>query len=70
MSGVPWTDKEIEILKEMAQKGFRVQDIQKVLKSRSINGIRNKALLLNLSLMGERPEIDFEAFRQMMAIKN
>jgi hypothetical protein len=61
MSGIPWTKKEIEILKQMIATGCAVEEILKVLKSRTQGSIQAKAGDLGLSLAGT-PEIDFDAF--------
>lgn len=60
-----WTDQEVEILKEMAAKGYQADDIIKVLRSRTIEGVSNKANALGLSLSAA-PEIDMDAYARAM----
>lgn len=59
-----WTEEEVEILKDGAQRGFTIEQLLDVLKSRTRNSITNKAYTLGLSLQGGRPEIDREAYRR------
>ena len=66
MAGIYWNDREKKVLKEMAESGRNAKDIAKILKSRTTNAIHIKANTMGLSLAGEKPEIDFEAFKKMM----
>ena len=61
-----WTDKEIEILQEMAENKCSLYDACRVLKSRTKNAISQKAADLHLSFTGGEPEIDFEAFKKII----
>jgi hypothetical protein len=65
-AGKFWTDKEVEVLKQMADLGYSADDIKKVLKSRTRDGISNKASAIGISLSGKQPEIDFEAFQRFI----
>lgn len=60
-----WTDREIEILQEMANNKCTIADACRVLKSRTKHAINQKAASLGLVFGGE-PEIDFEAFKRII----
>lgn len=62
---IKWKPKEIEILKKMIKANKRPEDVATVLKSRSIDSVRNKAARLGLGFLYE-PEYDFAAFERMM----
>lgn len=66
MAGRPWTPQELEILKKMAEAGKTAKEIKKVLVTRSMGGITNKASSVGLSLAGLEPTINFEAYKEMM----
>lgn len=67
MSSHPvWTDSEIDILKKMAAAKFRIDEIRKVLKSRSIESIRAKCQKEGISLMAHVPEIDMDLFCKLI----
>ena len=62
-----WTQQEMDILKKLAEQNYPVRKIAKVLKSRTLNAIRNKAEELGLYLGGgPAPEIDLEAFKKLI----
>ena len=61
-----WTEQEMEILQAMAKKGFKVNDIKKVLIGRTVEAIQIKAGSLGHSLNGSPPEIDMDAYARMM----
>ncbi len=65
-----WTEAEKDILKSMAMAGRYAEDIIKVLKSRTINSVNQKAAELGLSLAGKEPEIDINEFNRLMGISN
>lgn len=60
-----WSKKEKDVLIKMATRGCTSQEIAKVLKSRTINGIQCKAHELGYSLDGPDPKIDFEAYTEI-----
>ena len=62
---VKWSDQEVEILKKMNAARKTPDDIARVLKSRTPEGIRHKADKMGLNWSIE-PDIDFEAFKKMM----
>ena len=62
---IKWKPKEIDILKKMISANKRPEDVVTVLKSRSIDSVRNKASRLGLGFMYE-PECDFAAFERIM----
>lgn len=66
MPGIPWTQKEKTILAQLARKGYTAREIQKVLKSRSLDAIHCQADNLAISISGPMPEIDFEEFRRLL----
>jgi len=63
---IPWTDEERDILRQMAGAGKRAREIGLVLKSRTEAAVVTQAQSLGLSLGGEKPEVDFEAFKRIM----
>jgi len=65
-----WTEAEKEILKSMAMANRCAKDIIKVLKSRTIHSVNQKAAELGLSLAGKEPEIDINEFNRLMGINN
>lgn len=60
-----WTEQEIYILKTMSDAGKRAEEIHKVLQSRTIEAINNKASQFGLSLSG-KPRVDLAAFKEIM----
>jgi hypothetical protein len=62
---VKWSDQEIEILKKMNAASKTPDDIARVLKSRTLEGIKHKSDRMGLNWSIE-PDIDFEAFKKMM----
>ncbi len=66
MSGLFWTEEEEEILRKAAEKELTAKQLVSVLKSRSENAINQKAALLGISLRGGKPEIDREAYEQIL----
>lgn len=66
MAGKPWTDKEKDVLKKMAEKGLTSKDVALVLKSRSAHGIHCQAAVLGLSLFPKEVSIDMELFNKIM----
>lgn len=67
MSGATWTPEEMDILRQMAEAGATVREVGRVLKSRTLPGIRCKAEEMGIQhLFGPRPEVDFEAFQQFL----
>jgi hypothetical protein len=56
-----WTKREIEALTKMAKKNLSVGQMQTVLKSRSVEGIRCKLLSLGMpSRPNMIPEVDMD----------
>lgn len=66
MAGIPWTNKEREILIKLAEMGLPAKDVGLVLKSRSICSISNQAKVMGLSLCVKDVEIDEAAFKRLM----
>ena len=66
MAGIPWTDKEKEILTKMSERGLTAKDVALVLKSRSTHGINCQAAIMGLSLCYREVEIDEEAFKRLL----
>jgi hypothetical protein len=65
---IRWTSQEKKILVCLAKKGWRAKEIQKILKSRSLNAIKTQADNLRISLAGPKPEIDLEAYKAIMKV--
>lgn len=61
-----WTEQEINILVKMAERGLSIPEIQKVLVSRSRDAITGKASNLKISLDGFKPEINLDAYNEIM----
>lgn len=61
-----WTPEEELVLKQLAEHGCTIKDIEKVLISRTRHGIHCKADTMGLSLTGLKPKIDFEVFKQLL----
>jgi len=68
MAGIKWTDKEIEVLRALASKGYSVQDMLKVFKERTYHSIENKAREMKIKIgFGARTaEFDEQLFEEMM----
>lgn len=66
MAGIPWTDKEIKILKTLCKAGKTISDVQKVFPYRTKNSIDSKASLEGLSLAGLAPEPDMDAYARII----
>lgn len=62
---IKWTDKEIEILKKMIDANKTAEQIAQVIKSRTLEGIRNKVQRMGLTWVHE-PEFDMDAFHKLM----
>jgi hypothetical protein len=60
-----WTKQEEDILKKMIAAGKTPEDCARVLKSRTVDGIRNKAKRMVLKFKYE-VEIDKAEFNKMM----
>jgi hypothetical protein len=59
MRGTLWSDEEVKILKELAEKKVSAKDMQLVLKGRTINAIRSKLDELGLRCYQCGCEIDY-----------
>jgi|GEM_PF-4043471 len=67
MPGRKWTEKEMEALKALAEKGYTVTEIfTSGVFNRSLNSIMSKAISMGLSLAGPQNDINEEAFLKMM----
>jgi hypothetical protein len=62
---VIWKAKEVEILKQMLDANKTPQEVAQVLKSRTLDGIRNKVSKMGWQWAFE-PEFDMDAFRKIM----
>ena len=65
MAGIFWTEEELKIVKEMGLAGKSMKDILSVLKSRSMDSVRKQLTLMGIDAQ-IKPEIDYEAFKQIM----
>ena len=66
MARIYWTDEELMILRDAAEKGVMAKQLAQILKSRTKASIDNKARELGVSLAGGKPEIDRKAYRRIM----
>ena len=62
----PWTKPEDEVIEKLHKAGRTYDDATRVLKSRSREAIRARALSIGKPLSGPLPEIDFEEFKRLM----
>ena len=67
MPGASWTDKEIEILRNLADKGYSAREIRRALKSRTLVSIKHKCLSLEICL-APQPEVDLNEYKNMMKV--
>lgn len=63
--GSPYTKQEDEIIIAMNKRGYKPQDIVKVLKSRSSKNIMDRGYDLGLKWT-KPPEVDEKLFKEMM----
>ena len=68
MSGSQWSKEEMDVLKIMCEADKKIEQISLVLKDRSIDAIRSKASKAGFEL-GGKPQINKEAFKQIMGGK-
>ena len=62
----PWTEREVEILLKLVDKGCTSREMAKVLKSRSMAAIYLKCQRIGVDMPGNDPDIDFDLFKQMV----
>jgi hypothetical protein len=58
----PWTDQENEILTKLYEAGASIPEIAEVLKSRTVDAIKNRAP--KLGLVRPDPEIDLKLYEK------
>jgi hypothetical protein len=61
-----WSDEETKMLRKMANAGCTVDDILKVFKSRSIDGIIGKLDRIGISLKPLKAELDIDLYKKLM----
>lgn len=61
-----WTAKEIDMLKKIGELKGTIKDAKKIFPYRTHDAIYTKASSLGISLAGEEPEPDFEAFKELL----
>ena len=61
----PWTNDEVEVLKRMLEEGHTPVAVTEVLKSRTLNAIRDKMDQLGLKVKYQEPDIDWETYRAL-----
>lgn len=61
-----WTVQEEDILEKMVVAGKSPQDVVAVLKSRSVDSVRQKSEKMKLIWVCSYPEIDLKAFKEKM----
>lgn len=62
----PWTDEEQQILLKMYDANCSMEEMKKVLVSRSEDSIRHKLQRLGLKPPYSKTEINYELFDQLM----
>ena len=65
-ANLQWTKREEEVLKNMVEKRLGYEEMANVLKSRTLIAIRHRCAELKISIYGDGPEIDMEAFKRLM----
>ena len=66
----PWSDQEVDILQRMHAAQKTIDEIRRVLKSRTESMIRNKAYDIGIRiLVVPNPEIDMAEFKRLMGGK-
>lgn len=63
---MPYTEREIEIIREMAEAGKTPDDVLAVLKSRTIEGLKAISRREGIKFKLFQPEIDEAAFKKLM----
>ena len=58
MSGIPWSEQEVDALTRLAAAGVEIRTIAQVLLSRSPKSIQQKLYELNLTITRPEPEIN------------
>jgi len=66
MAGIPWTEKEDDVLRSLAESGCKVGEISLVLKSRSVDALTKRASVKGFSMAGAKPEIDMDAYAKLI----
>ena len=66
MAGRAWSKQEEEILRDLAKAGHGARKIMTVLKSRTVHAVQQKADAMDVRLGSPEPEIDFDAFKNLM----
>jgi hypothetical protein len=62
----PYTPEEVDILTKMVNAGCTPEQCAKVLKSRTVTGIEDKAGRLGMKWKYLNPEIDMDEFKRLM----
>jgi len=68
---IPWTEEEVEILKKLWNDStILLEDIHRVLKSRTPGAIRAKAAELGFGPVNQRvkPQIDIEYLKKLQEV--
>ena len=65
----PYTQEEMDILKKMVNAGLTPEDCARVLKSRTVTGIEDKAGRMGLKWKYLESEIDMDEFKRLMGRK-
>jgi hypothetical protein len=68
MAGKYWTDKEVDVLKKLVEKGVSKYDVMKVFPQRTLPSIECKVCTLGLSFPSGT-EINMAEFKRLMGNK-
>lgn len=72
MSGIPWSDLEVDALRQLADKGYSVKQIVEsgVMPGRSYAAMHRKASMCKISLSGPKPVLDMKKLKEMLSGSN
>jgi hypothetical protein len=66
MAGIPWSEKEREVLKKLAEAHCIIDDVLRVFPSRSRASIFSQASVLGISFAGPESEINMDEFKKLV----
>ena len=66
---VKWSQEEKDILTNLWNKGIELEEIQKVLRGRTINAIHSQVLSLKLPERIGKP-VDYDYYRQLLSVSD
>ena len=61
-----WSEEETTMLRKMADAGCTMDEVLRVFRGRTIEGISGKLNRLGIELKPQKSEVDYEAFKQLI----